>query len=202
MISARLVTKEFKKFERGLDAVDKKRIRTAEIATRVEGYRLSTLLKKEIRQGAPGGRKMAPLTYIGRRWTHAKGVISKSMRPDKPLARLAIAVRYYVKSRFPFLMEIGFVGPKVSKSWKRLAQKHQEGFTGTMKPERRAEFIRAGALMSKRVKTRKYMFLRKTTTSFRTPARPIIEPFWDSQEARAMQNIKANFARKWRGERI
>lgn len=198
MISVRLVTKEFKKFMRGLDAADKKRIKTAEIATRVEGYRLMNLLKKEIRQGAPGGKKFAPLSYLARRW----GGSPRSMRPDKPLARMAIAVRYFVPSKSPFTMEIGFVGPKISKSWKRLAKKQQKGFTAEMKPERRRYFIRAGAALSKRVKTRKYMFLRKTTTRFRTPARPIIEPFWASQEARAMQNIKANFARKWRGERI
>ena len=201
MISVRLVTKEFKKFMQGLDAVDKKRIKTAEVATRVEGYRLMNLLKKEIRQGSPGGRKMAPLTYMARRWSHAKGVSPKSMRADKPLARMAIAIRYNV-TRNPFMMEIGFVGRKVSKSWKRLAQKHQEGFTATMKPERRAEFVRAGAAMTKRVKTRKYMFLRKATTTFRTPARPIIEPFWKSQEFLAKLNIEANFIRKWRGERI
>ena len=49
---------------------------------------------------------------------------------------------------------------------------------------------------------RKYFALRKTTTRFHTPARPIIDPFWAAHRFETLSNIRANYRRKIAGERI
>ena len=47
-----------------------------------------------------------------------------------------------------------------------------------------------------------YFFLRKETTTFTTPARDVIDAFWASHQGEVMGNIRSNFERKMRGERI
>jgi hypothetical protein len=167
-------------------------------AIKVEGFRLMRLLKEQIKAGAPGGRKFDPLTYLSRAWS-GRG---KRLGSNKALRRLAIAVRYLVKDQRPFDMRIGWVGLKTSKSWKRIAQKQQEGFEHGMSDVRRAFFASKGAGMSKRSVARKYMFLRKSTTQFKTPARPILDPFWRAEKDRAWHNIRRNYLQKLAGETI
>jgi len=194
----KVVTKGFTQLEKAYKAEGKRQEKALNTAIKVEGFRLMRLLKQQIRAGAPGGRKFDSLTYLSRAWS-GKG---KRLGSNKPLRRLAIAVRYWVKDQRPFDMRIGWVGPKTSRSWKRIAQKQQEGFEHDISEARRRYFRSKGGEMSKRSVARKYMFIRKSTTKFRTPARPIMDPFWRAEKDRAWHNIRRNYRMKMKGQRI
>lgn len=190
------VTKGFTGLERTLKTEGRRQEKAMTTAVKVEGFRLMRLLKKQIRDGAPGGQKFHPLTFLSRAWG------SKRLRPNKPLRRMAVAVRYFVKDFSPFDMRIGWVGPRTSKSWKRIAKLQQEGFTRPVDPKRRESFSAIGRGMSKRSPARKYMFLLKSTTTLKTPPRPIMDPFWRSEKQRAWRNIQRNYRLKMKGQRI
>lgn len=190
--------KGFTRTEKTLKAESVRQKKALNTSVKVEGFRLMRLLKKQIREGAPGGKKFHPLSFLARAW----GAKGKRLGADKPLRRLAIAVRYFIKDQRPFDMRIGWTGPRVSKSWQRIAQKQQEGFMSPMSQSRREFFRAKGALMSMRSKARIYMFIRKSTCRFKTPARPILDPFWRAEEDRAWRNIRKNFRLKMKGQRI
>lgn len=191
-------SKGFANLERALKTENLRQEKALNTSIKVEGFRLMRLLKKQIREGNPGGRKFHPLTFLARAW----GSKGKGLAANKPLRKLALAVRYFVKDQHPFDMRIGWTGPKTSASWKRIAEKQQQGFSGQMTESRRRFFMKKGALMGKRSVARKYMFIRKSTTRFKTPARPILDPFWQSEEQRAWRNIQRNFRLKMKGQRI
>jgi len=192
-----VITKGFAGLERTLKTEGKRQEKAMNTAIKVEGFRLMRLLKKQIQAGAPGGQKFEPLTYLARSFGGAG-----RLRPNKPLRRLAVAVRYFVKDQSPFDMRIGWVGPRTSKSWKRIAEMQQEGFESGMTEKRRRFFMFKGAAMSKRSAVRKYLFIRKTTTRFKTSPRPILDPFWRAEKDRAWRNIRRNYKLKLQGERI
>ncbi len=185
-----------KSLDRFLKTESKRQEKALNTAIKVEGFRLMRLLKKEIRDGAPGGKKFDSLTYLSRAFG------GKRLRPDKPLRRLAIAVRYFIKDQSPFDMRIGWVGPRTSKSWKRIAELQQEGFTRPISKARRGFFRSRGEGMSKGSAARRYMFLRKSTTRFKTPPRPIMDPFWRAHGGKAWRNIQRNYRLKMKGQRI
>jgi hypothetical protein len=191
-----VVTKGFTGLERTLKTESRRQEKALNVSIKVEGFRLMRLLKKQIRDGAPGGKKFEPLSFLSRAWG------SKRLRTNKPLRRLALAVRYHVQDQSPFDMRIGWVGPRTSKSWKRIAELQQEGFTRGMKSERREFFRLKGAAMTKRSVARKYMFVRRSTKRFTTPARPIMDPFWRAEKDRAWRNIQRNYRLKMKGQRI
>lgn len=182
-----------KKLSRGINYESKRQKRALDTAVKVEGFRLMKLLKQEIRDASPGGQRFAPLRRIT--W-------GSNRKTRTPLRRLAVAVRYFIADRDPLEMHIGWTGPRVSASWKRIAKKQQEGFTETLTDSKRASFIHWGARMGKSNPRRKYHFLKSSTKSMKTPARPIIEPFWRAHRNHAMRNIASNFRKKLRGQRI
>ena len=163
------------------------------LAVRVEGFQMMRLLKKEIRDQAPGGQRFAPLSRIAARRMHRGR--------NQPLRRLALGVRYHVPNWDPVEMHVGWTGPRVSKRWKILARKLQSGFVTRVTPGIRRYLARYGAEMRNK-SDKKYFFLRHDTRLLKTPARPIIDPFWRSHEREARVNIAKNFRRKMRGERI
>ncbi len=161
---------------------------------KVEAFRLSKILKDEIRSGAPGGNTFRPLTFLARRK-------AKSTRPNKPLAKLALPVRYDVTNQSPFTVAIGWTN-KVSSSWKQIAERQQEGFESRVTDRRRRFFRHKADDLSARSPNRKFLFLRDQTTELSTPARPIIEPFYKAHQFEAWEKIRSNFRRKMRGEKI
>lgn len=191
-----VTTKGFANLERILKTESARQEKALNTAVKVEGYRLMRLLKKQIRAGAPGGQKFPDLTYLSRVWTGGS-----RLGPNKPLKRLAVAVRYFVQN-LPFEFRVGWTGPKVSKSWKRIAKLQQEGFIRPVTQSLRKSFARSGSAMPIRSKAKIYMFLRKSTKTFKTPARPIIDPFWRSEKGRAWRNIRRNYQLKLQGRRI
>lgn len=163
------------------------------LAVRVEGFRLMRQLKKEIRAGAPGGKRFAPLSVIAKTRQHRGR--------NEPLRRLSLGVRYDIAKRDPVQMRIGWVGPRVSRRWKILARMLQEGFETRVTGDIRRYLARYGGSLRDR-RRRKYFMLRKATAVLKTPARPIIDPFWRAEENDARRNIARNFRRKMRGQRI
>ncbi len=177
--------------QKQLKADRKNEIKALETAIKVEGYRLRKVMKKEIRSSAPGGQSFAPISMIARR-------LSKSTRP---LRKLANAVRYQV-TKSPFSMAVGFSGPQLSKSWRRIALSQQEGGTFPISASRRGYLASRGGSLGKRSAARKYFFLLKSTKNLTVPARPIVAPFWAAHEESAWGHIRGNYRRKLRGERI
>jgi len=208
MVMLKISVSGLKNLERTIKTADKENKKALTTAIKVEGYRLRKLMISEIRSGAPGGRRFAKLSYI-RRLTGGR------LRPDKPYglkqtdtalrgggAAMTAAIRYNIVKNDPFVMAIGWTGPKVSNSYKKLADALQKGFASPVTDRRRAWLAETGGALGPRRKIRKYFFLRKNTTFFKTPGRPVIEPFWRAQQEDAWKNIRNNFRRKMRGERI
>lgn len=177
--------------EKSLRAESRRQKKALSTAVKVEGYRLRKQLIRDLRAGDPGGREFADLSMIQR----------KRQRRKKPLAPLAKAVRYHIPSQDPIEMKIGWTGPQVSKSWKRIAQKHQTGFEVDVTEGRRRYLARYGGSMH-RSKFKPFFFIRSDTQKFTIPARPILEPFWDAHQAGSRRRIAENYRKKLRGERI
>jgi hypothetical protein len=186
-----------KQLKKALKAQSKRQRKALETAIKVEGYRLRRELKKEIRSGSPGGKKFEPLTFLARR---KRG--SKRFKPNKPLSRLALPIMYHVKSKDPFKMAIGWTGPRVSNSWKKIAERQQEGFAAPVTDPQESFFRHRGAEISRRSRNRRYFFLKDSTRQLDIPAREIIDPFYDAHHMESWVNIRKNFKRKLRGERI
>lgn len=197
------------KMIRRVKAAHTRVLKAEDTAVRVEGYRAMRVLKAEIRRGAPGGRRFAPLSTLARR----SGRNPLRLKPDRPLYGLAQAVGYESNKRSPITLKVGFVGRPSSDTWRKLALLHQRGFTfgagsregtrHTGMDERKRSFFRyVGGALSERAQNRRHLFLRKATRTFRTPARPIIDPFWAAHRNEAARNIRDNFRRKMAGERI
>lgn len=197
MLEVRATAAGLTNLEKYLKAEKKRHKKALETAMRVRGYRLAATMKKEIRAGAPGGRRFAPLTFLARRWGGGT-----RLRPNRPLYRLALAVRYHVPKKSPYQVSVGFTHPSISKSWRRIAEMQQEGFTRGMKPEVRHGFISQAGRLGPRAAGRRQLYIKKSTKQFRTPARPIISPFWAAHKEEAMQKIRRDFRAKLKGRRI
>lgn len=191
MIKFTAVTRGIKNIEQDLRAEGRRQVRAMDTAVRVEGFRLRTRMASEVRKGAPGGQAFDPLSMIRQ----------QGLRRKKPLSPLARSIRYHVAHRSPAEVRVGWTGPRVSDSWKRIALKHQAGYTiRTSDLQRRYLAGRGGRL--KRSRFKPYFFIRDQTRHLKAPARPIIEPFWRRHERQSRVNISRNFVRKLRGERI
>ncbi len=178
--------------EKDLKAESRRQVKAMDTAVRVEGDRLRKQLIDDIRKESPGGEKWAPLSMLQR----------KRVRRTKALQTLTKAVRYHIPKRSPIEMKIGWVGPQVSKSWQRIAVKHQEGFEYEPTKMQRRILAGVGGRMTKRSKYKPYHFIRKETRTFDIPARPIMVPFWRRQEPAARKNISRNYIAKLKGQRI
>lgn len=177
--------------EKNLKAESRRQKKALTSAVKAEGFRLRKVLQNEIKQGAPGGQQFPDLSMIQR----------KRARRKKPLVALAKAVRYHIASQDPIEMSIGWTGPKVSKSWKRIAKKHQKGFDINVSRSQRRFLARYGGSM-RRSKFKPYFFIKSETSKFSVPGRPIMKPFWDRWEDQSKRRITRNYQRKLKGEMI
>lgn len=196
------------KLEKGIrDAKDHYR-KSLDTAIRTEGFRLKDKLRREIREGAPGGERFHLLSFIQQ---HIKS-------RKKPLLTLAFWLQVEYNKSHPSEVRIGYTS-KVPATHKAIVQEQQKGYVRPVTPAVRRYFARYGTALSMRgrwVKTRgrsgatvfhsnakaKFFFLRKETTELRIRARPIIEPFWKAHSAEAFKNIRANTLEKMKGRRI
>lgn len=208
-------------FQSELTTADAQRRKAAQTAVRIEGNRLTKVLKAEIKAGAPGGAKFKPLSDIAR----LRGRDGRS-----PLARLAIPVRYWVDNAGGrFSVSVGYQDRAVvssgggasknnqlSKSWLGIVRSQISGATfaagrfdknttrSLASPRTDIVFSAfKGSKGKRQLKPgREKFLLRKSTTSLRLPARPIIDPFWATHQREAMANIERNFIAKMAGQRI
>lgn len=191
MIEIRPVIKGIENLAKSLSAENQRQHKALNAAIRIEGFRLMSEMKKGIRAGSPGGSAFPPLSFIQQRLGRNK----------KPLSKLAIAVRYNIVVKDPIEFAVGFTGPQISKSWKRIATRNQDGFSFAVGEKRRKFFAEVGASLKKN-QHRAVFFLRADTTRFKIPSRPIIVPFWERHKSEAVQNISKNYQTKLVGGRI
>lgn len=206
--------KNLKKFKRDIRAFDKHQKKAYIDAVKIESYRLRTQLRNEYQEGMAHWPHMREISKISRAYQLAWGAIPPTARKsairtypgsgiappgeDAPATYgLAVPIRYKVTTKEnKTLAEIGFVG-KISKSWKRIAWKQQEGFSVPLTEELRAYFRDAGL----RMRGRPIVF-SKETKRLSIPGRESIRPFWRANKQKAWENIKAVYERKMRKERV
>jgi hypothetical protein len=171
------------------------------VAIKKETFRLMRLMKKEIRTGAPGGRRFDPLSSMARFYSSRRGY------KKHPFGRMHYGVRYQFSGDATgfnnFKATLGFLGGNnVQNLFRSLARKHQTGFQKLITPKQRQWVINRGAELGTVEGGDTPFFLKKSTTHFKTPARPIISPFWQAHHRAAQRNIQTMFRRKMAGERI
>jgi hypothetical protein len=202
--------KGLSQLQKALGAEQRKRNKALENAIRIEGFRLRKALGQEIRAGAPGGQRFAPLSFIAKKWGR------KTARRDNSLAQrsdpfgtgkkysLADAIRYGVSKQSPYEFKIGWTNDfltktyQLSKSWINIARKHQAGFTRPITEKQRKSLVHQGSELGKRSKYRKYFFIKKSTAKFTTPKREIMVPFWREQRGSVMDHIRSNYIEQLR----
>lgn len=201
-----LTLKGLKKVDRFWRTSKKASAKALTTAVRVEAFNLSKKLKQALRSGSPGGRTLRPLSFIARR-SMRRGPDGRKIRQSpsrKPLARLALGIRYMVERWDPFVAKVGFVTPKGmdTGTWRTLAKEQQEGFTRPLTSRIREAIVNRGADLGTIEGGDSPFFLRKSTRALHVPARPIVRPFWRQQERKSPVRIKKNFKLKLKGQRI
>ena len=179
-------------------------------------------MKKELQAGAPGGRRLAPLTNLARFGGSARRGYKSQLR-RKPFSRMHYGIRYnFDDGRGGFEARFGFIGgpERVHDFFRDMAEKHEKGFTKVVTPAQRRYFARMGSaragwqgnggyskaygrnMESMAASGERPLFIRETTRSFHTPGREITKPFWRKHRVEARGNIKRNFNAKMAGGRI
>jgi len=168
-------------------------------AIRTEGFSLRHTMSQAIRMGvAAPGHRLRDLSMIARTINRKSGV-----RQHKPLLRLASGITYLVDDQ-GMTMRVGFT--KRSPRWVvRAAARQQEGFTRPVTERmRRYMAARGSERRTRRTwksrRTGNPLMLRKTTTRFTVPPRPIVQPFWDWQRPQTATRIRNNFRMIMRGQ--
>ena len=189
-----------------VDAENKRTLKAASTALKREGFLLAAELRKDIKAGiAPklssqarrfGGKFPARKPFTKLRSTQDASGPSKGIIP----------IRYNpVMSAKDLKVEVGLVDTrqeKISKSWIRIFTRQEAGFTQKVTTRQRRYLARLGGEMPKTMRLRKHLFLRKGTTMLKTPARPIIGPFFSKWRVLSMHRLSQNFDKKMRGKRI
>lgn len=184
-----------------LIAVESAATRKALVAAiRGEAFSMRQTLRQNIIMGAPApGQPFRPLSMIARTMKRRKGF---GLRAPFPLRRLAAAVTYDV-SDAGMTVRVGFTAR--SAAWaRRAAEQQQAGFTRPISERTRrylaSQAERRRASRSRRAqRTGNPMLLRKSTTVFRVPARPIVDPFWRHARGQVVSAIRKNFREKLSG---
>lgn len=192
-----------------VEAARKRSARNQEIAVRVEMFRLWRKLRDEVRQGRPGGVGYANELSRVASYT-ATGRLKKN---TAPLSRTARMIRYNIQGQGTgeFTATFGYTDSKtqrMSMRYKQLMLAHQMGTEalyghGASRTALGRRWARIGGKLKKRGNPdARFFFLRRETGRPKLPRRPIIDPFWRVNRVAAMRNVRENFNRKMRGERI
>ena len=189
-------------FVKDMENADKKVVWAARHATKGEAYRLMRLLQKEIKAGAPGGVPFAPIREI------TKETRAGNIPKPKPLYRLFNAVRYRATTEGSGLtIGIGGIEGMVSSSWLRILLESQTGSAKPVDPKFREHLLSIGIGLKgtgtkKATGLARYFFLKRQTQTFKTPARSIMDAFWNEQAGQVMTNIQTEFNRLIEREKI
>lgn len=205
MIEAKITG--LKRLYDAVGAYDKQSRKALKTAVQVEGFKRLRQLRDEMKAGKPGGKAFKPLGHLaGRTKT---GALKKN---QVPLYRLTRLLRYRVDydSSGNFSLSFGFVNTnkaRLSNSYKELLIKHQEGIE-VLYTKSRSELGRRFARIGGKLKKKgdpdaRFFFLKKTTgKKIDLPERGIIDPFYRANQNAIWRNIRSNFQKKMRGERI
>lgn len=199
--------KGIKKLHQSLKAESKRQKKALEIAIRVEAFKRMRQLRDQIKKGIPGNHPYkSQLSEIARR--------TKTGREKKnqiPLYKLSRLIRYQVEYKFGRpVFSFGFVSGRagrLSSSWKKLLLAHEEGtdvlYTGS-RTELGRRFARIGGRLKKKGDPdARFFFLRRMTgRRIGIPQRAMIDPFWDAYGDDMWHNIRNDYRRKLKGERI
>ncbi len=165
-------------------------------ALKIKGYRLRDLLKEELKKGNIVGLSYPPLREISKR---NKGSWKKEAAPLAPMHK---SVMYTTKdSSKGFTVAVGWTGDKVSNTWKRIAKKQQEGFKFPVTDHLREFFAKLGERVQEPDK-KDYFYFNDEKEHFKTPARPIIKPFWDRHREQTKEDIRIFFKAKMEGKTV
>jgi len=222
-MNPKVLIKGVEKTLRGIKQAEIQQLRNINTAFRVEGFKMKNELQQQIRDGSPGGFRWDPLTQLARRWF--------GRRKNNPLHKLARGIRYHVPNTPVPTLQVGFVGPvnarqhalmvrsgiklgshggyrgvavggMTSNSWRRLGRQHQKGFEKPITESQRSWLFKKANSMRRSNPARRVFILKPTTTTFKTPPRLIIDPFWNARRAHTIRNIRENYHRKMRGVKI
>lgn len=168
-------------------------------AVRVELFRLRKEIQSGLRKGAPGGRNLKRLTAVSR-----YDAVSKRFRSDLPFSGRESNAIKHIRYDYNARTQSGEVGwtAKTAPRIRTMAGKYQKGFRRSITKFQRRMLARLGGGIGSRSRLRKYFFLKKDTTIFETPPRPVIQPVYDDQLNVIQSNIKTNFRLKMQGKRI
>lgn len=175
-------------------------------AIRGEAFSMRQTLRQNIIMGAPApGEPFRPLSWIAR---SVKRIRSGGFRAPFPLRRLAAAVTYQWDDA-GLTARVGFTAR--SAYWaRRAAERQQTGFSSRVTDRMRQHFRHVGAgrlfgrlmrgqTMEQQDWQRRVLFLRGKTTYLKTPARPIVDPFWRHARGQVVSAIRKNFREKLAG---
>lgn len=179
---------------------ERQRVRSGPKALKEVGREAVKSIKSQIRGGTVGGSKFEKLTNIGRfKILSGKKAGIKGPKRNKPLASLAKGVRMNAqKTGQKLILLIGFVGgTRASQGIVNLAKIFQEGQSVRISRKQRALFHRVGNALSEsgKKKMAKFFHLPKSTTTLVTPARPIIDPWWEQNERAIKTKVQVRWAR-------
>lgn len=168
-------------------------------AIRTEAFSLRHTMAQVIRAGAAApGHHLRELSMIARTINRRRG-----LRQHKPLLRLASAITYQVDDQ-GMTMRVGFT--RRSPRWAVVAaERQQSGFTRPV-TERMRRYMaargadRRGMRTWRSRRTGNPLMLRKTTTRFVVPARPVVQPYWEWQRPQTTVRIRNNFRMIMRGQ--
>lgn len=201
----KMTVRGVKKLQKDITVEGKRQRKALEFCIRHQAFLLRKQLMSEMKSGAPGGRPYKRLSFLARGLGNQT---SNRLRDDSPFGRMRGAVRYHVERSPGYEAHVGFTkkSPKAA-FFRAMAKKHAEGFTQRITDRQRRYIIKQGARRlhghrDAEAVSRTPYYLRKSTKTFRTPPRPIMEPFWEKHERLAMANIRKNFRLKLMGKRI
>lgn len=187
-----------------LDAFPEDAKRAVASALKSEGWRLKNLIRTAIKTGGADGhkwQKLNPHTGVLSRakkghiknyklvWKGKKGSKRRARqykqqmfsKRENPLSRLAGAVRYKYDQDMD-MVSIGFLQNEgVSPAMLNLVRMHARGFETNITPHMRKMLFALG------------FPVKKSTTVLKTPARPVIEPVFESEKDNIMRNIEIKF---------
>lgn len=206
MTAARLIMKNMAEFNRQAEKANTDRKKAAEVATYTEAIRLRKDLKEKIRKGTIPGTNWPRKTALSQ-----TGELMRTgrMRYKKPYANIhkMVSVRYERGGLSNYTVHVGFLQTGHIARILTLAQTRA---TIPVTARMRRFFQKTAVQYLNVAKTKKghvrkparYFFIKRTTTHFTRPGRPIIHPYWRSVESESVRNIRLNFERKMAGERI
>ena len=172
-----------------VDAENKRTLKAASTALKVEAFRLKKTGAMLIKKGDLGLKKKTRLEYKytakGKRRKQSK---TKSRVPFKSFAR-GFLYKFDPKT---LSAQVGFVGTTAGTNWQaKIIKKSIPGYRWLYKASKIAQLHKIG------------IHLKKHTTSANVPDRDLIDAILEHEsESKILRNISSNFHRKMMGERI